>query len=127
MTTAESALSDIAARLAGTDPSLSTSLRDILMAALRELIEAERTATIGAAPGERTSDRTAQRNGHRPKLGSGHAQRCLCHTNRTGRRKRGRSAKLTGGRSFTAAAPPQLEQWGRGPRAVDHHHHRPTT
>jgi transposase-like protein len=68
MTTHESALYDLAARLAGTDPSLSTSLRDILTVALQELIEAELTATIGAAPGERTPDRVAQRNGHRPKL-----------------------------------------------------------
>jgi putative transposase len=68
MTTHESALSDLAARLAGTDPSLSTSLRDILAAALQELIEAELTAAIGAAPGERTPERLAQRNGHRPKL-----------------------------------------------------------
>jgi transposase-like protein len=69
MTTHESALSDLAARLAGTDdPSLSTSLRDILTAALQELIEAELTAMIGAAPGVRTPERVAQRNGHRPKL-----------------------------------------------------------
>jgi putative transposase len=47
---------------------LASSLRDILTAALQELIEAELTTTIGAAPGERTLDRTAQRNGHRPKL-----------------------------------------------------------
>ena len=31
------------------------------------LIEAELTAVIGAAPHERTADRTAQRNGHRPR------------------------------------------------------------
>ena len=68
MTTHESAFSELAARLAGTDPSLTTSLRDILAAALQELIEAELTAVIGAAPGERTADRTAQRNGHRSKL-----------------------------------------------------------
>jgi transposase-like protein len=68
MTTTESALSDLAARLAGTDPSLSTSLRDILTAALQELIEAELTTLIGAASGERTPERTALRNGHRPKL-----------------------------------------------------------
>jgi transposase-like protein len=68
MTTHESALSDLAARLAGTDPTLSTSLRDILTAALQELIEAELTTAIGAAPGERSSERTALRNGHRPKL-----------------------------------------------------------
>jgi transposase-like protein len=35
---------------------------------LQELIEAELTGTIGAAPGERTSERVTQRNGHRPKL-----------------------------------------------------------
>ncbi|MSW78243.1 MAG: IS256 family transposase [Actinobacteria bacterium] len=52
----------------GTDASLSTSLRDILTVALQELIEAELTATIGAAPGERTAERVTQRNGHRPKL-----------------------------------------------------------
>ena len=68
MTTHESAFSELAARLAGTDPTLTTSLRDILAAALQELIEAELTAVIGAAPGERTADRTAQRNGHRSKL-----------------------------------------------------------
>jgi putative transposase len=68
MTMYESALSDLAARLTGTDASLATSLRDIVAAALQELIEAELTATIGAAPGERHPDRVAQRNGHRPKL-----------------------------------------------------------
>jgi putative transposase len=68
MTAHESALSDLAARLAGTDPSLSTSLRDILAAALQELIEAELTQVIGAASGEHTATRTAMRNGHRPKL-----------------------------------------------------------
>ena len=68
MTDHESALSDLAARLAGTDATLTGSLRDILAAALQELIEAELTATIGAAPGERTPERTAQRNGHRSKL-----------------------------------------------------------
>jgi transposase-like protein len=47
---------------------LSTSLREILTVALQELIEAELIAAIGAAPGERTPERTAQRNGHRPKL-----------------------------------------------------------
>ncbi len=43
MTCSESALSDLAGRLAGTDASLSTSLRDILAVALQELIEAELT------------------------------------------------------------------------------------
>ena len=68
MTNYESALSELSARLIGTDSTLTTSLSDILAAALQELIEAELTATIGAAPGERTNERTAQRNGHRPKL-----------------------------------------------------------
>lgn len=68
MTTHKFALSDLAARLAGTDASLSTSLRDILTVALQELIEAELTATIGASPGEPTSERVTQRIGHRPKL-----------------------------------------------------------
>lgn len=68
MTTHEFALSDLAARLTGTDASLSTALRDILTAALQELIEAELTATIGAGHGERSPDRVTQRNGHRPKL-----------------------------------------------------------
>jgi hypothetical protein len=35
----ECALSDLAARLAGTDASLSTALRDIVATALQELIE----------------------------------------------------------------------------------------
>ncbi len=68
MTAHDSALSDLAARLAGTDPTLSTSLRDILTVALQELIEAELTTLIGAAPGERSPERIALRNGHRPKL-----------------------------------------------------------
>ncbi len=68
MTTYESALTDLAARLAGSDATLTTSLGEIMAAALQELIEAQLTATIGAEPGERTPSRTAQRNGHRPKL-----------------------------------------------------------
>jgi putative transposase len=68
MTTNEFAVSDLAARLLGTDATLSTALRDIVAAAIQELIEAELTASIGAAPGERTPERVTQRNGHRPKL-----------------------------------------------------------
>lgn len=64
----EFALSDLAARLTGTDATLTTALRDVLAAALQELIEAELIATIGAAPGERSLERVTQRNGHRPKL-----------------------------------------------------------
>ena len=68
MTSHEFALSDLAVRLLGTDASVSTSLRDILPVALQELIEAELTATIGAAPGVRTTERVTQRNGRCPKL-----------------------------------------------------------
>src|SRR3954462_3257017 len=66
MTMYESAVSDLATRLAGTDPSLSTALRDILAVALQELFEAELTTVIGAAPGEHSPERLALRNGHRP-------------------------------------------------------------
>src|SRR3954470_4970290 len=68
MTVHEFALSDLAARLAGTDATLSRALRDILSTALQELIEAELTSVIGAAPGEHSPERLALRNGHRPKL-----------------------------------------------------------
>ena len=68
MTAHEFALSDLAARLAGTDANLSTALREILSTALQELIEAELTTVIGAAPGEHSPDRMGLRNGHRPKL-----------------------------------------------------------
>ena len=68
MTNQEFALSDLAARLAGTDATLSSALRDIVATAIQELIEAELTSVIGAAPGERTPERVTQRNGHRPKL-----------------------------------------------------------
>jgi putative transposase len=68
MTVYESALSDLASRLTDGDHTLTTALRDILTAALQDLIEADLTGKIGAAPGERTPDRLAQRNGHRPKL-----------------------------------------------------------
>ena len=68
MTQYESAMFELAERLQGTDVSLSNSIADILGAALQELIEAELTARIGAEPGERVPTRTAQRNGHRPKL-----------------------------------------------------------
>ena len=68
MATNEFALSDLAARLLGTDATLATSLRDILTAALQELIEMELTSTIRAEHGERSPERVTQRNGHRPKL-----------------------------------------------------------
>jgi len=51
MTTFESALSELSSRLIDIDSTLTASLSDILAAALRELIEAELTATgIGAHP-----------------------------------------------------------------------------
>ena len=68
MTQDQSALSDLAEALIGTDATLATSISEIMAAALQGLIEAELTAKIGAEPGERTPFRTAQRNGHRPKL-----------------------------------------------------------
>ena len=67
MTHYESAIDDIAARLQGTDASLTSSIAEILAAALQELIEAELVGTIGAEHGERSPTRTTQRNGHRPK------------------------------------------------------------
>ena len=68
MATHESALSALGEHLAASDATLATSLAEILRVAVQELVEAELTARIGAAPGERTESRTAQRNGHRPKL-----------------------------------------------------------
>jgi transposase-like protein len=57
----ESALSELGVALAATDTKLSTSLAEILGVAIQELIEAELTALIGAAPGERGADRATQR------------------------------------------------------------------
>lgn len=47
---------------------LSEKLRTSLEWILQQLIEADATAFIGAAPHERTDTRTNQRNGHRPRL-----------------------------------------------------------
>jgi len=47
---------------------MTDTIRTSLAWVLQQLIEAELTATIGAAPNERTETRTTQRNGHRPKL-----------------------------------------------------------
>lgn len=47
---------------------VTEKIRTSLQWVLQALIEAEATAVIGAAPHERTDARTAQRNGHRPKV-----------------------------------------------------------
>ena len=47
---------------------LTDVVRSSLTWVLQELIEAEATAQIGAGRHERTESRTAQRNGHRPRL-----------------------------------------------------------
>ena len=47
---------------------MTEKIRTSVAWVLQELIEAELTATIGAGPHERSETRTAQRNGHRPKL-----------------------------------------------------------
>jgi putative transposase len=47
---------------------LSDPIRTSLEWVLQQLIEAEATAFIGAAPFERSEGRTNQRNGHRPRL-----------------------------------------------------------
>lgn len=43
-------------------------IRDAVRVALQELIEFEATEHIGAAPYERSQDRTVERNGHRPRM-----------------------------------------------------------
>ena len=43
-------------------------IRESVRVALQELIEIEATERIGAAPYERTPDRVAERNGHRPRM-----------------------------------------------------------
>jgi putative transposase len=47
---------------------MTDTIRTSLEWILQQLIEAEATAFIGAGPHERTESRTAQRNGHRPRL-----------------------------------------------------------
>ena len=60
---------DLSALLAAVQSGeMTETVRTSLAWVLQELIEAELTATIGAAPGQRAEGRTAQRNGHRPKL-----------------------------------------------------------
>ena len=66
MTYTDSDLSDLLAAVQAGD--MTEKIRTSLAWVLQQLIEAELTATIGAAPHERTGGRSAQRNGHRPKL-----------------------------------------------------------
>ena len=47
---------------------MTDTIRASLEWVLQQLIEAEATAFIGAARHERSDARTAQRNGHRPRL-----------------------------------------------------------
>jgi putative transposase len=61
--------SDLSALLAAVQAGeMTETVRTSLAWVLQELIEAELTATIGAAPGQHSSARTNLRNGHRPKL-----------------------------------------------------------
>jgi putative transposase len=62
----ESDLSDLLAALKAGE--MTDTIRTSLEWILQQLIEAEATAFIGAAPHERTEARTTQRNGHRPRL-----------------------------------------------------------
>jgi transposase-like protein len=62
----ESDLSELLVALRGGE--MTDTIRSSLEWILQQLIEAEATAVIGASPHERTESRTAQRNGHRPKL-----------------------------------------------------------
>ena len=66
MTFTESDLSDLLAAVQSSN--LTDTIRSSLVWLLQQLIEAELTATIGAGPHERTESRSAQRNGHRPRL-----------------------------------------------------------
>jgi putative transposase len=62
----ESDLSELLAALKAGE--MTDTIRSSLEWILQQLIEAEATAVIGARPHERSEARTAQRNGHRPKL-----------------------------------------------------------
>jgi transposase-like protein len=62
----ESDLSDLLAALKAGE--MTDTIRASLEWILQQLIEAEATAVIGAAPHERSEARTTQRNGHRPRL-----------------------------------------------------------
>jgi putative transposase len=62
----ESDLSELLAALKAGE--VTDTIRSSLEWVLQQLIEAEATAVIGAAPRERSETRTAQRNGHRLRL-----------------------------------------------------------
>jgi putative transposase len=62
----ESDLSELLAALKAGE--MTDTIRSSLEWILQQLIEAEATAVIGAGPHERSESRTAQRNGHRPRL-----------------------------------------------------------
>jgi putative transposase len=62
----QSDLSELLAALKAGE--MTDTIRSSLEWILQQLIEAEATAVIGAAPHERTDGRVTQRNGHRPKL-----------------------------------------------------------
>ena len=66
MALTDSDLSELLAAL--TAGEMTDTIRSSLEWILQQLIEAEATAVIGAGLHERTETRTAQRNGHRPKL-----------------------------------------------------------
>ena len=66
MTLTESDLSELLAAVQAGE--LTEKIRTSLAWVLQQLIEAELTSSIGAAPHDRTETRTALRNGHRPKL-----------------------------------------------------------
>ena len=66
MTLTDHDLSELLAALKAGE--MTDTIRTSLEWILQQLIEAEATAFIGAAPHERTESRTAQRNGHRPRL-----------------------------------------------------------
>lgn len=66
MALSDSDLSELLDALRAGD--VTDTVRSSLEWILQQLIEAEAAAVIGAAPHERTSSRTNQRNGHRPRL-----------------------------------------------------------
>ena len=66
MTLTESDLSELLAALKAGE--VTDTIRVSLEWILQQLIEAEATAFIGAAPFERSEARTNQRNGRRPRL-----------------------------------------------------------